>query len=262
MQIPDFSRSFLLFRVDTLKKPPVTVTHKPPFTANNARVRIDCTCRIVDRESRQAYSFVLGASCKTERVNVASGIWTEPNADFIPIAGDTHFLMVKTFDHTGRRILLHPPELGEQPHRHIVENAAAFDDLRITLHRVDAKLLETPDEVIEATFANQPLVATTDLVSERYEARLEYPVKTINAGEREHFFQTDTGPVLLPDLSASPVALLNGMELAFAAFNHPEWTEFLVRDLSPVGEGISVYHYCRSVRMDAVNRIWRPFPSS
>src|ERR1019366_7037798 len=131
--------------------------------------------------------------------------------------------------------------LGEQPHRHIVENQAAFDDLRITLARVDGALLETPDEVIRAVCANEPLVATTELESDRYKAHLEYPVKTINAGEREHFYQTDTGPVLFPDLSAPPEALLDRMGLAFAAFNHPEWIEFLVRDLSGVGEGISVY---------------------
>jgi hypothetical protein len=257
MKILDFSRSFILFRVDTLKKPPLTVTHMPHFTVNNARVQIECCCQILDRESRQSHSFVLGASCKTERVNVESGIWTEPNADFMPIVGDAHFLSLKTFDHAGRRIKLYPPELGEQPVRQIVENATAFDDLRITFTRADATLLETPQEIIEATLTNQPLVATTDLQSGRYETRLEYPVKTINAGEREHFYQTDTGPVLFPDLTASPEALLDRMQTAFAAFNHPGWIEFLVRDPSPVAEGISVHHYCRPVRMDAINRIWR-----
>ena len=29
MQAIDFSRSFLTFRIDTLKKPPQTVSHKP-----------------------------------------------------------------------------------------------------------------------------------------------------------------------------------------------------------------------------------------
>ncbi len=256
MQILDFSRSFLLFRVDTIKKPPKTVTHEPPFTVNNARVPIECSCRILDRESHQTYNFVLGASCKTERVNVASGIWTEPNADFMPVAGDARFMSVKTFDYAGRRILLYPPDLGEQPHRQIVENDAAFDDLRITLTRASGRLLESPIDVIQATLGNEILVATTELVSDRYEAHLEYPVKTINAGEREHFYQTDTGPVLFPDLTAEPGQLLERMEIAYSAFNSPEWIEFLVRDLSVLTQDISVYHYCRSVRMDSVNRIW------
>ncbi|MCC7498943.1 MAG: hypothetical protein IT160_15275 [Bryobacterales bacterium] len=258
MQIIDFSRSFLLFRIDTIKKPPKTVTHPPPLTVNNARVALECLCRILDRQSRNTYRFVLGASCKTERVNVPGGIWTEPNADFMPVAGDTQFMTVKTFDHAGRRVLLHPPELGEQPHRQIVTIADAFDDLRITLSHSNGKLLETSHQIIQATLANRPLVAITELTSERYEAHLEYPVKTMNAGEREHFYQTDTGPVLVPDLTAAPDQLMSSMDLAFAAFNSLDWIEFLVRDLSPIGEGVSVNHYCRPVRMDAVNRLWTP----
>ena len=106
MQILDFARSFILFRVDVVNKPPVTVTHKPPFTVNNARVPIESHCRILDRETGLTHSFNLGASCKTERVNVERDIWTEPNADFMPLVSDTQFMTVKTFDHAGRRIRL------------------------------------------------------------------------------------------------------------------------------------------------------------
>ena len=50
MEIIDFSRSFLWWRVDTLKKPPQTASHQPPFTLNNARVPLDCLCRIEDKK--------------------------------------------------------------------------------------------------------------------------------------------------------------------------------------------------------------------
>jgi hypothetical protein len=63
----------------------------------------------------------------------------------------------------------------------------------------------------------------------RYHARIDYPVQTINAGECQRFYQTDTGPVLLRDLTREPEDLANGIHLAFAAFNCPEWTEFRVR---------------------------------
>ena len=36
----DFNRSFFTFRIDTLGKQPLTVTHKPPFNLNNARIPI------------------------------------------------------------------------------------------------------------------------------------------------------------------------------------------------------------------------------
>ncbi|SRR5581483_3792141 len=256
MQAIHFARSFFTFRIDTLKKPPLSTTHKPPITLNNARIQLDCRCEIRDERTGEKYDFLLGASCKTEYVNVDKGIWTEPNADFIPVLSRDRFLSIKTFDHTGRRVMLYPPERGEQPHRHIVPTEEAFDSIRTHVHWIEARELTDVASVIESVFANRLVTARTAISSERYEATIDYPVKTINVGERENFYQTDTGPLLLPDLSREPKELLDGMELAFAAFNRPQWTEFLVRDKSPIGDGLSVYHYCRPVRMEVTNRLF------
>ena len=51
----------------------------------------------------------------------------------------------------------------------------------------------------------------------------------MNANERDMVYQTDTGPVLFPDLSAEPENLLTTLELAYSAFNCPDWVEFIVR---------------------------------
>jgi hypothetical protein len=252
----DFSRSYFTFRVDTLKKPPITTTHKMPISLNNARIQIDCRCEIRDLQNGLTEEFLLGASCKTEYVNVEHGIWTEPNADFIPVLSRHQFLSIKTFDHAGRRVLLYPPERGEQPHRHQAPTSEAFDAVNMHVHWTDAAELTGVGQVIDSTLKNQPLMARTELKSSRYEAQIDYPVKTINVGEREHFYQIDSGPVLLPDLSLLPEDLLEGMDLAFAAFNCPHWTEFLVRDVTSPVDGISVYHYCRPVRMDTRNQLF------
>src|SRR5688500_4292989 len=97
MQVVDFSRSFLTFRIDWRKKPSQTGTHQPPFSLNNARIAIECRCHIRDRETDALHTFVMGASCKTERVGVERDIWTEPNADFVPIFSDDRFLHIKTY---------------------------------------------------------------------------------------------------------------------------------------------------------------------
>ena len=99
MKLIDFSRSFLTFRIDTLKKPPITVSHKPPFTLNNVRIPIECRCRITQKSTGMAEDFVLGANCKTERVGVDRDIWHHPNADFVPIFSQKRGLAIKTFDH-------------------------------------------------------------------------------------------------------------------------------------------------------------------
>ena len=80
----------------------------------------------------------------------------------------------------------------------------------------------------------------------------------MNASDRDRIYQTDTGPVLLPDLSRSWEELIEGMELAFSAFNTDSWTEFIVRCANRVADGVSVYHYSRVVRLDDVrNQIFR-----
>jgi hypothetical protein len=49
--------------------------------------------------------------------------------------------------------------------------------------------------------------------------------------------------------------VINGLELAFAAFNSPQWTEFIVRVKTPVGADVEVYHYGRVACYNAKNEI-------
>ena len=253
----DFSKSFLTFRIDRKKKPPQTASHKPRHTLNNARIQIECRCRIEDRETGQQHNFVLGASCKTERVGVERDIWTEPNADFAPIFSDDGFMYLKTFAHRGIRVDLYPPGSGVQDVRQSGKNDDAFDSVRIDVVECEGESLESAKEIVEATLAGVPLVAVTEIENDRYVATIEYPVKTMNANERDDVYQTDTGPMLLPDLTAAPEELLTTLELAFAAFNCPEWTEFLTRVPTKINDEIAVEHYSRPVRVNARNRIVR-----
>jgi hypothetical protein len=190
-------------------------------------------------------------------VGVERDIWTEPNADFVPVFSRDRFLNIKTFDRAGKQVLLYPPSLGVQPERQAGIVAEAFDSVRIDLAYRDCEALQTADQIIEAVLANQPLVARSTIETDRYVTVLDYPVKTINANEREKIYQTDTGPLLMPDFSREPEDLISGIELAFAAFNCPGWIEFLVRAPTPIADGVSVYHFSRAVRFDATNQIVR-----
>ena len=257
MKTIDFSRSFLTFRIDTLKREPITVSHKPPFSLNNARIPIECRCEITDKQTGKSEEFVLGANCKTELVGVERDIWTQPNSDFVPIFSRNRFLTVKTYDRADRRVMLYPPSRGEQPHRQTGSVAEAFDSVRIDLSHCEGTILETADQIVGAVLENWRLVARTEIENKKYVALLEYPIKTVNASERDKIYQTDTGPVIFPDLSREPEDLITGLELAFVAFNSPRWAEFIVRVPTPIAEGISVFHYSRPVRFDAKNEIVR-----
>jgi hypothetical protein len=254
----DFARSFLTFRIDLEARAPRTVTHKPPFTLNNARIVLECRCEISDGVTGRTEEFVLGASCKTERVGVESDIWTEPNADFVPIFSHDRFLTIKTFETADKRVAFYPVSRGIQPERQsgTIEEGG-FSRVTIDLAECPGEALETPRQVVEAVLGNAPLVARTVLENGRYRAVLDYPVKTVNANERDWIYQTDTGPVIFPDLERGPEALLDGLELAFCAFNSPSWAEFLLRTSTAVGDGIRVYHYSRSVHLATTNQLIR-----
>ena len=257
MNTIDFHRSFLTFRIDTEKKPPQSMSHKPPYSLNNARIQIECRCRIADKQSPQEQEFFLGANCKTEQVGVPRDIWLKPNADFVPIFSADGFLTIKTYARTEMEVDFYPSGRGKQPDRQLGENADAFDDVRIDVVEREGKLLDSAEEIVGATLANHPLTARTEIETERYRVVLDYPVKTINANERDMIYQTDTGPILLPDLDCSPDQLLERMELAFAAFNCPEWIELIVRVPTQVSADVGVYHYNHPVRFEARNEIYR-----
>ena len=234
MRVLEFARSTILFRIDLDILAPRTLSHKPPFQMNNARVQIDGICRVTERASGRAHTFVLGGDCKTERVGATSDLFLDPNADFIPIFSDDAFMHIKTFARAGTRAQAYPPGSGET---RFVPMQARRGDYALFFRKAS----------VEITFEN-----------ERYLTEIEYPVKTINANERDIVYQTDTGPILLPDLDREPDDLLAGLELAFTAANAPDWAQLVVRARTPIADGVEVYHYGRSIRVDDIaNEFYR-----
>jgi len=252
VQSCDFARTFLHFRIDVAKNPPATVSHVPPFTVNHVRVSMDCRLILEDKLTSIEQEYFLSAPCKTERVGVKRNIWTEPNADVLFVANGSDLLIVKTFDHSDRKVMLHPPELGEQPHRQLVNSDVAYDLFRVDTHLVPSRLLVDTDQIIAAVQANQPLVSRTHIENDHYRAIIEYPIKTINCSEPDCYYQTDTGPILFPDLECSSDQIIERLQLAFIAHSCPDWAEFLVRQPTPINSEFSVEHYSKSVRLENV----------
>ncbi len=259
MQTVDFARSSLTFRIDYEKRPAETASHEPPSSLNNARILLECVCEIIDNETGAAQTFVMGASCKTERVGVERDVWIHPNADFVPILSQDRYLIVKTYQVANMGVPFYPPSRGMQPERQTGYVADAYESIRLDVRRVEGEILDTPEQIVEATLdpSGPPLVGRTVIQEGRYTAVLEFPVKTMNASERDFIYQTDTGPVLMPDFSREPDDLIAGFELAYVALNSPDWAEFIVRAPTPVGEGIEVYHYSKFVRFDTQNQVIR-----
>ncbi len=258
MRLLEFGRSTLLFRIDLDVLPPPTLSHKPPFQMNNARIQIDSVCRITERDTGRVHTFVLGGDCKTERVGAERDLFLEPNADFIPIFADDTFMHIKTFARAGTHAQAWPPGSGEQSDRLTAKFVDTFVDAHLDLVEREGELLADGRAIVDAILANDVIVGVHRLQTDRYDVEIEYPAKTINANERDIVYQTDTGPILWPDLERDPADLLTGLELAFTAANAPDWAQIIVRTRTSIADGVEVYHYANSIRVeDIANEFYR-----
>jgi hypothetical protein len=252
VRVPEFARSSIFFRLDLDTIVPRTLSHEPPYRVNNARIPLDGICRVTERATGQVHTFLLGGDCKTERVGADADLFLEPNADFIPIFSDDAFMHIKTFARAGTVAQAYPPGSGEQRDRLTTQIADTFDRVHLELVEREGERLPDAQAIVDAVLANEMLVGFHRFANERYEAEIEYPVKTVNANERDIVYQTDTGPILIPNLDVEPGDLLMGLELAFTAANAPDWAQFVIRTRTTIADGVEVYHYSRSVRMDGI----------
>jgi hypothetical protein len=249
----DFPRSYITFGIDLDKKKPVTLSQKSPTKVNNARVVVECVCTITNQKEGASRRYVLDASCKTELVGVSANIWTEPNADMCLVGSSDEFMIVKSWAKKDMGVMLEPATLGPQPERHASSVEEVFTRYEIALCRCDAEVLDSPEAIVEATLSNRPLTARIEYEEGDYHVCIDHPVKTMNASPVDTIFQTDTGPVLLPDLSDSRVKnserFIEVLDLAYAACNCFDWVEFIVNVPTPLTDEISVNHYSRSRRI-------------
>lgn len=259
VSVTDFSRSFVRFRLDLKLTQPKTVSQPPPFTLNNARLSLECVCRMTRGQgsSARVTEYVLSAACKAEQVNVAKDIWHDPAADMCLVASKDEFLVIKSWDRNNRGVMLSPPSLGPQPERQANKIEGAFTELRIDRAQVSGRLLATTQEIVSAVLDNKTVISQSEFtIADGTQVFIEYPVKTINVSEREMFYQTDTGPVLIPDRDAfDGTHEISVLRQAYLAHNSLGCTEFLVNVPTPIGSGMSVNHYSKTVSVAANHRL-------
>jgi hypothetical protein len=257
MKLLDFSRSFLFFEADLDAKPPQTVSDLRQNKHNRARIQIDCLCRITSPAGKSEV-FYLGESCKAERCGCSKeeGLFIQPNADFRPVYSKRDMVIFKSWDKNNKGVMLIPPSLGPQPERQVVRGDEAFYRHGLQIKLIAARELKTTAAIIAAANAGQPLVARTVYHQAGFRVLLEYPVLTFNVSERHNFYQSDTGPVIFPELTPRTKRVAETFRLAFSAFNSRDWIEFIVQKPTPIGRGISVNHYSETLQRDCVNTIF------
>lgn len=229
-KVIDFARSFITF-----------VT---PDRSNTARIQVECACVLAAPEPQE---YFLVASCKSEDVYVADGLFRQPNYDFCAIFSSDRYAIVRAYANS---------ELGGYE---IGEVAQRFDELKMHIARAQGQVCASEKEIIEATLANKPLVGRTTLSGESsgLEATLEYPIKTMNVCSEKNVYQVDTGPVVFPELGQRDQDGIERLTLAFVAFNRIDRAEFVLQVPTPVHAAYDVRtpHYSQVRKVASTNTI-------
>jgi hypothetical protein len=260
-RVVDFHQSYLRWTLDTKLKPPKTVSKPLPMTLNRVRMPIEALVIFKNKSSGEVQRYALGAECRSEQVWVKRDIWHDPNASMCLIGGVQQCLIEKHWARADFEANLHPPKLGRQPERQLIDPQEAFAAFSIDVAQVAAVELDNTKAILETLSGNATIVARTEYRAAGFEITLEYPVKTANFSEREGYYQVDTGPMLFPVFPEKPNdgdSLLAACRLAYVAHNAPDWAEFIVCVPTPVQGDLKVHHYSKSVRVEGVrNRLFR-----
>ena len=216
---------------------------------NEVRFWVESRTRIIDPSGKTADYVQVGA-CKSERTFAERDLFVEDNYDFLPVFGPEWSIVYrrKSRLHDGYKSVVPSADLWNGQQYHLVAGA-----------RVDE--LATSQQVCEATYASNPVVSQTELWNDETGMReiIECPVKTMNTNRERGIYQVDTGPVALADLSQRCDRHVDGMALAFVAYNAPDFADFVLEvptSLEGDGGSVEVYHYSKCISLPAQNRLY------
>jgi hypothetical protein len=235
----DFARSFVTF-------------FTTPAQGNSiARIQLDATCTLFGGPSGAAETYYLSAACRSEHMYLDDGLFQMPNYEFCGVFSRDRCLLLRTHWTSDRD--WHEPG----------ENTVRFARVAIDLRPYPSpRLLTSPEAIVAATLANEPLVATTELrdAASGRRAILTYPVKAPPQ------FQVDTGPLLVPRPGASAPNPIECFETAHVVYNRLSQAEFIYRRPVSIGEregaAVSVTDYSVVETLPATHQIWSGEPAS
>lgn len=214
---------------------------------NSPRFWVESRLRITDPGAKVSRECLQCGSCKSEHTFPARGLFHVDNYDFLPVFSEVDCVVFRR----------HVTERNR--YREVKALAEMWGGAAPVLRRFRGRVLRDVAEISEAMRTGKPLVSQTELRDQRSGrvAILECPVKTINWQRETGQWQVDTGPVLLPDLTAPAEEWSQKLRLAYVAFNAFDWAEFVIEAPTPVRDGekevAKVYHYSVQVATPARN---------
>ena len=249
MKSPDFTRRYFRFFLDFENSQAASLSNKPPVRTNRVRVSLESVCNLTHRPSERTTTYALSAPCRTEQVGAGRNeLWTQPNAECIFLCSDDGQTGIhKCWHKKDPGVMLYPPSLGPQPERQAFSAGLNFQEANLDLKMMEVSALSGYEQVAEAILGIQPIISRIEYSEGDFDVCIDQPVKTINLAERDQLHQTDTGPIILPDLSAQRLGQadleIDVFDLAYSAWSAPDWAEFVIRSPLKLTEEISVNHF-------------------
>ena len=213
-------------------------------TVNAPLFWLESRCRITDRAAGIVRDYYQCGSCKSEDTFAATDLFLDPNYDFLPI-----------FTHGETIVFRRYAEVNE---RYMRVTTPLWGTMTPRLRPAEARVLADAAEIASAVAAGLPLIGQVEISDAETgrSALLEFPIKTMNVLPNGQGWQVDTGPVLLPDLTAPPEKWSESLRLAFIAYNTDGWADFVVEAPTEIGGGAAqTHHYSEIVHFTSRNQV-------
>lgn len=220
---------------------------------NSVRMLIESRTTIYDLKSGSQTDYFQCAPCKSEDTFAKENLFYKDNYDFLPIFGEDKVLVFRSFvNHREERYRTISPMAdmwGKDPQM-LLPVPASIEEL------------DTWEKIYEASISGVPIVTQTEIVNKELGLRavIECPCKTLNLNASKKLYQTDNGPIALPDLSKRYEPQIDSLSLAFIAFNVPHFADFVVHVPTPIESGgkeiAKVNHYSKLLTLDTTNRLF------
>jgi hypothetical protein len=215
------------------------------------RFWVESRARVIDERDGTTEEYYQCGACKSEDTFARKNLFYRDNFDFTPIFG-THSTVIfrrKAWLNTNYRTI-YPADAPW---------GGTIDHLCFA---AQARLLKTNAAILRATIDALPLVAQTEIWNQKAGLRvvLEYPVKTMNINKEKQIYQVDTGPVVFPDVARRRKNLAEAINLAFVAFNVPQFADFVIEAPTAIREQgrkvATIRHYSKIISLPAANRLY------
>lgn len=203
---------------------------------NSARILFDARCVLTEDATGQSEEFFLIVPCRTEWMYQERNMIQNPS-------GEYRAMHTRERYRTLGKGMTAPIEAARS-----IRALDVFTAYEITTNEYPVVTeLTTNQAVVDATRKGLPIIAQTEIRENGYTAVLEFPVKTMNFLPDRIRFQVDTGPLLLPDFSATDDHWIDRMLMAHTVYNTFDHAEYVARRPTPLvidgREVATVLHY-------------------